>query len=414
MNNDDLKADTPQIPAAKSTGLPIVPRGTLQYNADVPRGTFLPEALELHRSSLVIDAHADTPQRFADEGWAFSEALQGGMLSLDSAATGGLGAEFLVAWPEPRQWKGRYAHRTLTLIDSIHEQVRRHADTMALCTSTDEIAAAHVAGKFAALIAIEGGHAIENDLALLRTYYRLGARYMTLTWSNTNEWADSSGDIEYHNGLTAFGREVVREMNRLGMLVDVSHVSDKTFADVLATSRVPVIASHSSARALTNSPRNLTDEMLRALAANGGVAMVNFYPAFISDAWNSAWHEQAEERRAAHDALEAQYSSQGLPLPFDASNHLDREFASKIPRPPLSALIDHFDHIAQVAGIDHIGIGSDFDGIPCLPEGIDSAADLPLITAAMMERGYSTSDLKKLLGGNLIRVFRAVEQATAG
>jgi membrane dipeptidase len=370
----------------------------------------------IHLTALVIDTHADTPQRFADEGWEFNGALDGGMISLASAREGNLTAEFFAAWAEPAEWKGRYAHRTLALIDSVQEQVRRHADRMAFCASADGILAAHARGKFAALIGIEGGHAIENDLALLRTYYRLGARYMTLTWSNTNEWADSSGDLDdpavtHHGGLTEFGRDVVREMNRLGMMIDVSHVSDATFWQVLETSRAPIIASHSSARALAGVPRNLSDEMLRTLSAKGGVAMVNFFPAFLDEAWGASWAAQREERQAAHEAAEASYREHKQPVPYAVSNAIDREFAARIPRVPFERLIDHFDHVARVAGIDGVGIGTDFDGIPALPEGIDSAADLGKITAAMLKRGYLAADVEKLLGGNLLRVFRAVEAA---
>ena len=263
---------------------------------------------------------------------------------------------------------------------------------------------------------IEGGHSIENSLALLRDYYRLGVRYMTLTWSNTNDWADSSGDIDdpsiqHHNGLTPFGKQVVAEMNRLGMMVDISHVSDKTFWDVIATTRTPVIASHSSARALTNAPRNLTDEMLLAMKKNNGVVMVNFFPAFIDEKWREAWTAQAPERKKAQQAMEADYKSKGLPVPFNASDKIDREFAAKIGRAPFNSLIDHFDHVIKIAGIDHVGIGTDFDGIPVPPDGIDSAADLPKVTAALMARGYTAEDMHKLLGGNLLRVFSEVQAA---
>jgi membrane dipeptidase len=263
---------------------------------------------------------------------------------------------------------------------------------------------------------IEGGHAIENSLALLRTYHALGVRYMTLTWANSNHWADSSGDLDdptvpHHNGLTPFGFEVITEMNRLGMMIDVSHASDKTFADVLAASRAPILASHSAARALTNSPRNLTDDQLHTLAANGGVCMVNFYAAFIDENYRQAVNTIREARSAAHRALAAEYAARSQPIPFAASNQIDRDFAARLTRPPLSSLIDHFDHIIRIAGIDHVGIGTDFDGISALPEGIDSAADLPKITAALLARGHPSADLHKILGGNLLRVFAAIQSA---
>jgi membrane dipeptidase len=239
---------------------------------------------------------------------------------------------------------------------------------------------------------------------------------MTLTWSNTNNWADSSGDIEdpaikHHDGLTPFGKQVVQEMNRLGMMVDISHVSDKTFWDTIATTRTPIIASHSSARALTQAGRNLTDEMLLAMKKNNGVVMVNFFPAFIDEQWRLAWNAQKPERQKAQDAMEADYKSKGLPVPYNASDKIDREFAARIGRAPFDSLIAHFDYVIKVAGIDHVGIGTDFDGIPVPPHVIDSAADLPKITAALMARGYTAEDMKKLLGGNLLRVFGDVQAA---
>jgi membrane dipeptidase len=371
---------------------------------------------EIHASALVIDTHADTPQRFVDESWSFTGALGSGHLNLHSARRGNLAAEFFAIWPEPEAWQGRFAHRTLALIDGVLEQVRRHPNDLALCLTPGNILAARAAGKFAVLMGIEGGHAIENSLALLRTYHALGVRYMTLTWANSNHWADSSGDIDdptvpHHNGLTPFGFEVITEMNRLGMMIDVSHASDKTFADVLAASRAPILASHSAARALTNSPRNLTDDQLHTLAANGGVCMVNFYAAFIDENYRQAVNTIREARSAAHRALAAEYAARSQPIPFAASNQIDRDFAARLTRPPLSSLIDHFDHIIRIAGIDHVGIGTDFDGISALPEGIDSAADLPKITAALLARGHPSADLHKILGGNLLRVFAAVQSA---
>ena len=370
---------------------------------------------QIHASAFVIDTHADTPQRFVDESWDFvASPLGSGHLNLETARQGNLAAEFFAIWPEPAAWKGRFAHRALSLIDSVLEQVRRHPDALALCTSPADILDACAAGKFAVLMGIEGGHAIENSLALLRAYYRLGVRYMTLTWANSNDWADSSGDLDdanvpHHNGLTGFGYDVIAEMNRLGMMIDVSHASDKTLADVLAATRAPILASHSAARALTNSPRNLTDDQLRDLAANGGAIMVNFYSAFIDENYRQAWAAQKTALLAAHEELTAEYAAKSEPVPYHISNQLDREFAARVPRPPFESLIDHFDHILRVAGIDHVGIGTDFDGIPALPEGIDSAADLPKITAALLARGYSPDDVRKVLGGNLMRVFGAVQ-----
>jgi len=370
---------------------------------------------EVHQSAIVVDTHADTPQRFVDQHWDFTDPLDGGMLNYDSAKLGNLDAQFFSIWVDPDQYPGdRAAFRTLELIDGTLEQVRKHPDKLQLCVSADDIIEAHRSGKFAVLMGIEGGHSIENSLGLLRDYYRLGVRYMTLTWSNTNDWADSSGDqndpkVHHHDGLTPFGKQVVLEMNRLGMLVDISHVSDKTFWDTIATTKAPVIASHSSSRELTHAARNMTDDMLRAVAKNGGVVMVNFYPAFIDEHWREAWNASRPERQKEQDALEAEYKAKGQPVPFYASDKIDRKYAAMIGRAPFNSLIDHFDHIIKVAGIDHVGIGTDFDGIPVPPAEIDSAADFPKVTAALMARGYSADDVRKVLGGNILRVFREVQ-----
>jgi membrane dipeptidase len=281
--------------------------------------------------------------------------------------------------------------------------------------SVEDIDRAHKQKKLAALMGIEGGHSIENDIHLLRDYYRLGVRYMTLSWSNTNEWADSSGDIDdpkiqHHNGLTDFGKQVVLEMNRLGMMVDISHVADKTFWDTIAVTKAPVIASHSSARALTNAPRNMTDEMLRAVAKNGGVVDVNFYSSFVDEDYRKASEPIGKQAAEAVKAYEDKMKAEGKPIPYTEIDRIEHGYAEKIPRPPFKSLIDHFDHIAKVAGIDHVGLGSDFDGVSGqTPQGMNSAADLPKITQALLDRGYSADDIKKILGGNVLRVFRQVE-----
>ena len=368
--------------------------------------------------NFFIDTHADTTQRMLDDHYDLTDPLDGGYVNFEAAKKGNLGAEFFSIWVEPQYYQGQYARRTLELIDAVRQAAVKHPDKMMMAYSVADIERAHREHKLAALMGIEGGHSIENSLGLLRDYYRLGVRYMTLTWSNSNDWADSSGDIDdpkvHHTqeGLTEFGKDVVYEMNRLGMMVDISHVADKTFYRTLILSRAPVIASHSSARALTNAPRNMTDEMLRALANNGGVVQANFYSAFISEPWRKAWDGQKPEREAAEKAAEEKAKGEGKTWGYTQEEAMDKEFAAKIPRPPLSDLIDHIDHMVKVAGIDHVGIGSDFDGIPSAPEGIDSAADLPKITAALKARGYSETDCRKIMGGNLLRVFGEVEKVS--
>ena len=382
--------------------------------------TVTARARAIHDSALVIDTHADTPQRFLDGNYdiASADPRDPGHISLDKARLGNLGAEFFSIWVEPKSNEGHFARHTLDLIDSVYEQAARHPDRMMMAYSVADIERARKARKLAALLGIEGGHSIENDIHLLRDFYRLGVRYMTLSWSNTNEWADSSGDldnpkIQHHNGLTDFGKQVVLEMNRLGMMVDISHVADKTFWDAIATTKAPVIASHSSARALSNHPRNMTDDMLRAVGKNGGVVDVNFYSAFVDEDYRKAAEAQKKDREAAVDAYVAQQQAAGRTVTYLDKDRIEREWAAKIPRPPLKSLIDHIDHIAKVSGVDHVGLGSDFDGVSgAMPEGMDSAADLPKITQALLDRGYSADDIRKILGGNLLRVFREVERVS--
>lgn len=378
-------------------------------------------ALTIHQSALIVDTHADTPQRFLDENFDLGQntPVAEGHIDLDKIRQGNLGAEFFSIWVEP-EFKGHYSQRAMDLIDSVYQQAARHPDKMTMAFSADDIAQAHDQHKFAALMGIEGGHAIENDMRLLRDFYRVGVRYMTLTWSNTNEWADSSGDIQdpnvkHHNGMTDFGKDVVREMNRLGMIVDISHVSDATFYQALLVSQAPVIASHSSSRELTNQPRNMTDDMLRAMTNNGGVVMVNFYSAFIDENYRKASSdpEKIKQRDAEVEAYKkAHPHPDGSPVTYDETAAIEKKWATQFPRPPLKSLIDHIDHVAKVAGIDHVGLGSDFDGVTSLPEGIDSVADLPKITQALYQRGYTREQILKILSGNFMRVMREVE-ATA-
>jgi len=386
----------------------------LAFALPAPAQTISAQARQIHDSAIVIDTHADTPQRFLDENYDIgsTDPNDHGHISLDKAKAGNLDAEFFSIWVEPETNQGHFARHTLDLIDSVYEQAARHPDRMMMAFSVADIERAHREHKLAALMGIEGGHSIENDIHVLRDYYRLGVRYMTLSWSSTNEFADSSGDInkpnvEHHNGLTEGGKQIVLEMNRLGMLVDISHVADKTFWDTIAVTKAPVIASHSSARTL------MTDDMLHAVAKNGGVVDVNFYSAFVDEKYRKASEAQEQERDSARKAYTDKLKAEGKNPTYIDLDRLDREWTAKIPRPPLGSLIDHIDHIAKVAGVDHVGLGSDFDGVSgATPQGIDSAADLPTITQALLDRGYSASDIRKILGGNLLRVFADAERVS--
>lgn len=384
-----------------------------------------PRAADVHRSAMIIDTHADTPQRFADQKFDLAGPLNGGNLNLESIREGNLAAEFFSIWVEPKRYAGQYAHRTLELIDSVAQQVLKHPDQMDLVTSAAGIEQAHRARRFSALLGIEGGHSIENSLALLRQYYALGVRYMTLTWSNSNDWADSSGDIDdatirhTEEGLTEFGRGVVREMNRLGMMVDISHVSDRTFYRALAVSEAPVIASHSAARRLCDHPRNMTDEMLRAVAAsggptsNGGVVQVNFFSGFVSQAYRDGMTAVKPEVDRVIADSRARALAEGREYTHAEEEQVQRQYLGAIPPPPLSAVVDQIDYIAKVAGVDHVGLGSDFDGVSGrLPIGLDSPAGLPQVTEGLLNRGYSAEECHRILGGNLLRVFYEVESVS--
>ena len=384
--------------------------------------TISPQARRIHDSAIVIDTHADTPQRFIDENFDLGTVtpVNEGNLDLQKAREGNLGAEFFSIWVDPQTSAGHFTQRALDLIDAVYQQASRHPDQMTMAFSAEDIVRARTGPhkRLAALMGLEGGHPLEGDVRVLRDFYRLGVRYMTLTWSNTNELGDSSGDIndpkvQHHNGLTPFGKQVVLEMNRLGMMVDISHVADKTFRDAIATTKAPVIASHSSARALVNAPRDMTDDMLRAVAKNGGVVDVNFYSAFDDETFRKAADAQRKEVSAATEQYIDRQKAAGKTVSYMEVDHIQREYLAKIPRPPLKSLIDQIDHIAKVAGVDHVGLGSDFDGVSgALPQGLDSVADLPKITQALLDRGYKPEDIKKILGGNVLRVFRQVEQVS--
>jgi membrane dipeptidase len=368
-------------------------------------------AAKLHREAIVIDTHNDITSPIADRGYDLGARDTSGRTQTDipRMKEGGLDAEFFAIYVAGKYAReGGAARRAFQMIDGVYEQVRRHPDALEMAFTSDDIRRISKTGKTAALMGIEGGHAIEDSLSALRMFYKLGVRYMTLTHSNTNNWADSSGDInnkeiKHHDGLTDFGREVVKEMNRLGMMVDISHVSDKTFWDVMAVSQAPVIASHSSARALTDIPRNMTDDMLAAVGKKGGVVMINFGSSFV----NTKYVKPSPELQAKIDEARRIYA-----------NDLDRmraeiaRLAGPRPRVTLDMLVDHIAHVAKIAGIDHVGLGSDFDGVGGqLPEGMEDISKLPAITYELLKRGFSETDVKKILGENFLRTMSEVERA---
>jgi membrane dipeptidase len=371
-------------------------------------------ALEIQRKAIVIDTHNDitTPMTNFDYDLSGSPPVPY-RTSIDRMKQGGLTAEFFSVYIKP--WyvaNGGAARRTLDMIDSVYRAVERNPNDLMLATSVADIRRAKKQNKIAALMGIEGGHAIEDSLPTLREFYRLGVRYMTLTWNNTNSWADAGRGEKKHNGLSEFGKEVVLEMNRLGMLVDVSHVSDKTMSDALDVSKAPIIASHSSARALSNVPRNIPDELLKRIAKNGGVVSVNFYSDFV-DTTTVAPQSAARDARLKpeEDALREKYKND----PEGYSAESDKlEAANPLPPLPISKLIDHIDHIVKVAGIDHVGIGADFDGANDMPEGARDVSMLPNVTYELLKRGYSEQDIRKILGENVLRVLGEAERVARG
>ena len=360
----------------------------------------------VHRRAIIVDGHCDTPYRLHRHNLHIDEHDTEAQLDLDTLLKSGITASFFASYVPPHyvgRGPAKFAHH---LIDLIHREVARRSDALVFCTDSEGIRAAKRDGRAAIMIGIEGGHAIEDSLDLLRQFYGRGVRYMTLTHVNTNNWCDSSGDGGRHGGLTDFGAEVVRTMNDIGMIVDISHVSDDAFYEVIETTRLPVVATHSSCRALCNHPRNLTDDMLRTLAQNGGVCMINFFSAFISD--DVAQALKAAQRRPTKETGPGDVEE----TPDDRTDwaaYLEWFQSLGCPTAKLDDVADHIIHAAMVAGVDHVGIGSDFDGVPALPTGLETAASLPRLTARLLERGMSETDVEKVLGGNFMRVFEKVE-----
>jgi len=366
----------------------------------------------LLQRAVAIDLHDDTTQMIVDEGYNLGEKHDYGQVDIPRMRTGRVSGLFLSLWTDSDRYTPVEAiRRTLQQIDAVRREVARHPGDLEMATTSAEILAARKRGHIAILMGVEGGHAIDSDLSVLRSYAELGVRYLTLTHTNHTPWADSASLAGAHNGLTDFGRQVVREMNRLGMMVDISHVSDKTFLDVLETSSAPVIASHSSSRALADAPRNMTDDMLRALAKQGGVVHINYYEGFL-DAGFAGREKELKAEQAEQNAIDDRTPkfgdrSQNGP----AVRRINAQRIAKLGRLPLSRLLDHFEHAVKVAGVDHVGLGSDFDGADDLfPEGMEDISKTPNLVRGLMERGFSDEDILKILGGNTLRVMRDVER----
>jgi membrane dipeptidase len=381
---------------------------TAQPRADDISG----RARKLHFASIVVDTHDDTTQRLLDGVFDLGVRSPSGSIDIPRMKEGGLDAIFFSIWIPSKITGPAAVKRALDQIDAVREQVRKHPKDIVLATTAADVREARKQGKIAALVGVEGGHMIASDLGVLRLYAALGVRYMTLTHSGNDEWADSSTDTAVHNGLTDFGKDVVREMNRLGMMVDISHVSDKTFYDALAVSRAPVIASHSSCRALCNAPRNMTDQMIKDLAAKGGVIQINYHVGFLSEEFMNADKDPEITKAITAEVEKRCGDKEGCQL--IEGDRITREYVQqgKLPRVDYTKIIEHIDHAVKLVGADHVGLGSDFDGAN-MPFGMEDATKLPQITEAMVRKGYSDEDVRKILGENTLRVMTEVERVSS-
>jgi membrane dipeptidase len=370
------------------------------------------DPLSIHRRAIAIDMHADTTQRLLDEQVDLSQRLADGHFDSIRAQEGGLDAQFFSIWVEPQLFGGsgpRAVKRADDQINAVRQLAERHPDLWELATSAADARRIAAEGKMAAFTGLEGGYAIDDRLENVARYYEMGVRYMSPAWTVSTDWAGSSGDSGATRGLSEFGKQVIREMNRLGMMVDVSHVSDPTFWDIVHTSTQPVIATHSGCRAIANVPRNLSDEMIKGLANTGGVVNVIFYPEHLEPGWSEKKKKidaeiaplvqrasEEEEGDAVHKKM--------------ARDRVRREtFAKRLPPVTVSRLVDHIDHIVKLVGIDHVGIGSDFDGVQSTLSDLPDVAALPNLTRELLRRGYSEEDIHKILGGNMLRVMEEVE-----
>ena len=367
-------------------------------------------ARQLHFSSIVLDTHADTPQRLLTGTFDLGKRDAEGHVDIPRMREGGLNAQFFSIFITGKTLGPPAIQQALDQIDLVRQNIQQHGKDLALATTAEEIRRAHAQGQIAILMGIEGGHMIGNDIRMVRVYSALGVRYMTLAHFYNDEWADSSTDKPAHNGLTHFGKEVVREMNRQGMLVDISHVSDKAFYDALEVSKVPLIASHSSVRAISNHPRNMSDDMIKVLAAKGGVMQINYERNYLSEEYRTAFAAVAGDVSRMEEKFKKECGDDNVCI-GKAEIRLEKELtgAGKLPHVSWEKIIEHIDHVVRLVGPDHVGLGSDFDGAD-MPDGLEDCSKLPKITEALLRKGYSEEDIRKILGGNILRVMEQSEK----
>jgi len=372
------------------------------------------DPLAIHRRAIVVDMHADTTQRLVDEQIDLEQRLADGHFDAVRAKEGGLDAQFFSIWVEPELFGGggaRAIKRADDQIQAVQDLARKHPETWEVATTAADIRRIAASGRIAALMGMEGGYAIDEKIENVGRYYQLGVRYLSPAWSVSTSWAGSSGDeVGKTRGLNDFGRQVIREMNRLGIMVDVSHLSDRAFWDILSTSTKPVIATHSGCRAITNVPRNLTDDMIVALAKTGGVVNVIFYPEHIEPGYSEKKKKVDAEIAALVQKASDQERGDAAHKKLARDRVRGDEYLKRLPAVSVARIVEHIDHIVKLVGIDHVGIGSDFDGIQAVPADLKSIADLPNLTAELLKRGYSESDIDKILGGNMLRVMEEVEK----
>lgn len=367
-------------------------------------------ARQLHFSSIVLDTHDDTTQRFFSDKYDLAKRNSNGSIDIPRMREGGMNAIFFSIWIDGRTMGPTAVQKALDQIDAIKQNVNRNPGDLVLARTADDVRRAHEHGKIAALMGIEGGHMLGNDIRMVRIYGELGVRYMTLSHFYNDEWADSSTDRPSHNGLTDYGKQIVRELNRRGIAVDISHVADKTFYDALETSKAPLIASHSSCRALCNHPRNMTDDMIKALAAKGGVIQINYEKSFLDQNYKDV------SEKLSGDVVQQERDVEKLcggdtECAFTKSAELEAKATAegKLPHVSWERIIEHIDHVVKLVGPDHVGLGSDFDGAD-MPDGMEDCSKLPKITDALIRKGYSDEDIRKILGGNLLRVLAENER----
>jgi membrane dipeptidase len=382
----------------------------LPHTASAAADDIFERAHKLHFSSIVLDTHDDTTQRFFTSTFDIAKRNPDGHVDIPRMREGGMNAIFFSIWIDGRVMGPQAVQKALDQIDAVRENVRKNSKDMVLARTAEDVRRAHKDGKIAALIGVEGGHMIGNDIRMVRIFADLGVRYMTLSHFYNDEWADSSTDKPAHNGLTDFGKDIVREMNRQGMLVDISHVSDKTFYDALEISKAPLIASHSSCRAVCNHVRDMSDEMIKALAAKGGVIQINYEKSFIDQTYKDAYDKQTGGVVQHLSELTKNCNNDEACISREMAKMQEKLTAEgKLPHVSWERIIDHIDHAVKLVGADHVGLGSDFDGAD-MPEGMDDASKLPKITEALLRQGYSDADVRKILGENTLRIMEQAER----